>query len=228
MALLSQPSIVKAAKASKIPLRTIQEWLRVPAFRTELQRAQSAMFEAAVVGLTRATEAAVAALVKNLAAKGLPGVQVRAAKVLLDKAIQVRGMADLASEVAELRASLERVNGNAAGPESRSGTDPEAGPRSNGPAQPDAGPPAGEPDPPVRGDGLEAGSVADGIPSCDVIEELLSREALASSISSFSAAHSARKSSGASSVGSGGSSRCASFRCSSFWHCHFTLNGLLG
>lgn len=163
-ALLSKPTILAAAKSIGISERTLWGWMQQPAFKRELKLAQKQMFEAAVIGLTRSTTKAIQTLVKNLGTKGEHSVQVRAAKVLLDKAVQVQAMADLQAEVAELRASLERVNGNAAGPESRSGTDPEAGPRSNGPAQPDAGPPAGEPDPPVRGDGLEAGSVADGIP----------------------------------------------------------------
>ena len=104
--LLSQKTIKAAAVAAGVAETTLHCWLKDRNFCRVYRRARQRAFDVAVNTLTRITPAAVKALQRNLTC-GNPMAEVRAAIAILDKVIAAGAVADLQTEVEELRAKLE-------------------------------------------------------------------------------------------------------------------------
>lgn len=167
-ALLSKKTIAQAAKVVKVSDRTLYRWLEEPAFAREFRRAKKRMLEHSLTALNKLAAKAIETLGKNLTTRGEHSVQVRAAKVILDKAINGQALVDLQAELDELRA--ERMNANHSRVESRSQEGAGGVPEEVRSAQPDAGPPPSGSDAPLPGDGMDAGPVAGAVPA-EPVEE---------------------------------------------------------
>src|SRR4051812_9550045 len=85
-ALLTEPTVGKAAAAAKVGERTLLRWLKEPGFAAEYRAARRTVVEHAVGALQRLTEQAVGALERNLAC-GKPAAEVRAALGVLDRSL---------------------------------------------------------------------------------------------------------------------------------------------
>jgi transposase-like protein len=170
IALLSCPTIKAAARKAKVAESTLYVWLKTPLFRDEYRRSRQLVVSQALGVLGSATKDAVATLKRNLKCKE-PGVEVRAAIGILDKAINGQAMADLQAEIEELRGMLEQLDAESR--ESENAGESTAGATGRGPESAGEGGPTTAPgaDPPGDrpGDGAQEGGddarpVAGGVP----------------------------------------------------------------
>jgi hypothetical protein len=105
-ALLAQPTVEAAAAEVGVSHRTLKTWLQLPAFRAAYRAARLAVLEQTVGQLAQAGLKAVAVLVEALEAPRAAD-RIRAAAVILAHAQRGAELADLAEELAELRAEWE-------------------------------------------------------------------------------------------------------------------------
>jgi len=106
-ALLTQPTIQKAARAAGIGLRTLYRYLQDPEFQAAYRKARQEAFLQARALLQRGSAAAVATLYKAMA-EGIPmAVRVRAADCFLNHAMKASE-----SDVAEARDAAAESNAN--------------------------------------------------------------------------------------------------------------------
>src|SRR4051812_28015131 len=97
-ALLTHPTVAKAADAVGMAESTLRRWLASPEFRAALRKAGREAIEFAVSRLHEGAAEAADALRKNLRA-GKPSDRTRAAQVLLDAAFRGAEMLDLAGRL---------------------------------------------------------------------------------------------------------------------------------
>jgi hypothetical protein len=109
-ALLSQRTVAAAAAKIGVSESSLLRWMREPAFRAAYRRARRAIVDAAIGQVQTATAEAVEALRRNLNC-GTPGVEVRAAQVLLDSAFRGVELGDLAEQVEQLESVLAKLKG---------------------------------------------------------------------------------------------------------------------
>jgi hypothetical protein len=109
-ALLSEPTLDRAAQRCGIGAKTLWRWLRQPEFQARHREARRLVFEQAILRLQYIAGEAVDALHKSLECP-FPAVQVRAALGILDQAVK-------ASELYEMQDRLTKL-------EQRVGTNPE-------------------------------------------------------------------------------------------------------
>jgi hypothetical protein len=107
-ALLTQPTIVAAAAAVGIDEATLRGWLKDAAFVAAYRAARRQVVEQALGVLQGRASDATATLARNLTC-GKAGDEIRAAVALLDFAVRGVELADLAEEVAALRAEVEAL-----------------------------------------------------------------------------------------------------------------------
>jgi hypothetical protein len=100
-ALLTQPTLSKAAKEIGIGAATLRRWLKRPHFVAQYRAARRQAVETAVGALQRAAIDAVDCLRKNLKS-ATPSVQVRAAIAILDQAFRGVELVDLAERIETL------------------------------------------------------------------------------------------------------------------------------
>lgn len=163
LAVLTCRTLRLAAKKAGVSHQTLYNWLDDPAFQRGLTAARKRLVSHAVSQLAQVATDAVAALKRNLTAKGNPGVQVRAAVGLLDQLVKVGAVADLAAEVAELREEMRR-NADARGGDAGTGVASEGSGEPRPENEPGPRPTPGGPDAAVPGDGVGTGPVAGGVP----------------------------------------------------------------
>lgn len=102
-ALLSEPSIRKAAEAAEIPERTIYAWLKDDAvFQASYREARSAAVQQATAQLQRASTYAVGVLCQLIAAGNPAAVRLGAARAILEFAFEATKLDDLAARIAAL------------------------------------------------------------------------------------------------------------------------------
>jgi hypothetical protein len=104
-ALLAKPTVQEAADEVGISVRTMCEWLRNPAFDQAYAQARKSVLERTVARLLAKSMEAVEALQRNLNC-GEPGPEIRAAVVILDKALKGSEVLDLARRVEMLENRL--------------------------------------------------------------------------------------------------------------------------
>jgi hypothetical protein len=117
-ALLSEPTVEKAAKKIKVGYSTLKLWTKNPEFKRQFREARQALVEGTVVRLNQLSLGAVLALGRNLIC-GKEAVEVRAANAILEHT-QRFAQIDLAQEIAELREQIEELrsgNISTGGPE---------------------------------------------------------------------------------------------------------------
>jgi hypothetical protein len=102
-ALLTRPTLERAAAACNLTGRTLSRWLRDPGFARAYRDARRQIVEQAVTQLQGLCRQAVEVLHANMLC-GDPGVEVRAALGVLDRAIKGVELADLAERVEQLEA----------------------------------------------------------------------------------------------------------------------------
>lgn len=160
--LLAGVTIKATAKAVGVSEKTLHDWLKDPPFKRAYRLARQFVVDQALTQLSGLARDAVATLKRNFKCK-VPAVEVRAALGVLDKAINGQAMADMASELEELRTTLERMHGDARKPESSGGESPRG---DHKPLPPDGGDTHPPPGPgrslPAAGD--VPGPVADAVP----------------------------------------------------------------
>ena len=106
-ALLTHPSIEKAALAAGVSEKTLWRWLQLPEFSEAYQQARDQVLEQTLSLLHKATGGAVAALVRNLKC-GTPGVEVRAAVAVLDQTFKARELLEMEKRLQYVEEVLER------------------------------------------------------------------------------------------------------------------------
>lgn len=154
IALLTEPTVERAATKAKVAPRTVYRWLNQPEFKAAFRDARRAMVDQAVVVLQQITKDAVKALKRNLTDPAPPGVQVQAANSVLDKAIDSQSLADMQAELEDLREVVRRYADRGKHP-AGDGTTPGVGQGDN-PGQPAAD----QPPLPVPVTGVEPRPVA--------------------------------------------------------------------
>lgn len=111
-ALLTSPTITDAAKTAKVADSTARRWLRQADFQAEYKEAKRLMFDKSMTGILQATRAAVGTLVRHMNDGETPaGVQVRAAQLVLDQAVQQHQLEDVTARLAELEETVKDIKG---------------------------------------------------------------------------------------------------------------------
>ena len=123
-ALLTEPTQATAAAKAGVSEATAQRWLKKPEFQAAYRAARRAVVESAVGRLQQAAAEAVEVLRRNLVC-GNPAVEIRAAALVLEKALQGVELIDLAVQVEELQRQLHPETDGSRSPWS---TDPTGGP----------------------------------------------------------------------------------------------------
>jgi hypothetical protein len=106
VALLAHPTMPEAARAAGISETTLWRWLQREDFQKRYREAQNKVFDGALGALQGATAEAVDCLRRNLSCSR-PGVQVQAAKTILDYTLKARQLFDLELRIAQLEAALK-------------------------------------------------------------------------------------------------------------------------
>jgi hypothetical protein len=104
-ALLSTPSIPAAAKVVGIGEATLWRWLQLPDFQAAYRAARRQVVERAVSELQAACGEAVETLKRNLHCEN-PGVEIRAAQIILEQAVKGVELIDLQERVERLESLL--------------------------------------------------------------------------------------------------------------------------
>jgi len=106
-ALISGERVEQAAKTASISPRTAYRWQKEPSFQDALKEAQGQAFEKKLAVLKDGIGAALAALARNMGERSPAGVQVRAAQVWLETAIELYKMEAIEERLAELEHLLK-------------------------------------------------------------------------------------------------------------------------
>lgn len=104
-ALLTSATIEAAAKKANVSDRTLHRWLNEAAFRRAYLAARRQSLEQATGALQRAVTDAAAALVRNLTC-GTPGVEVRAAQIILEQTAKGVEMLEFEERLAAVEQGL--------------------------------------------------------------------------------------------------------------------------
>jgi hypothetical protein len=104
-ALLEESSIAKAAERCGLSERTLRRWLQRDDFRESFNQAKRTIMESTVARLTAASGKAADALAKNVEC-GNPGVEIRAADILLNQISRLGELQDLQHRVEVLEGLL--------------------------------------------------------------------------------------------------------------------------
>jgi hypothetical protein len=108
--LLAGVSIVAAAKSVGIAEKTAHKWLKLAHFQAAYKAAQKAIFNQALTGLMLKTSKAINTLDRHMDSELTPAaVQVRAAQIILEQAIDIHKTAELEEKIAELTSYVERL-----------------------------------------------------------------------------------------------------------------------
>ncbi len=105
-ALLSEPSIKAAAEICGIGEATLYRWLQLPSFAVAYRTARRQVVERAVSELQAACGKAVETLKRNLDCV-IPGVEIRAAQIILEQAVKGVEIMDMQERIERLEALLE-------------------------------------------------------------------------------------------------------------------------
>lgn len=107
-ALLAGHNITLAAKVSGVADKTARRWLKLPHFKAAYKAAQKQVFDQALQGLMFKVEKAIHTLDRSMDSEDAPpGVQVRAAQLILEQAINVHKAEELEQRVIHLEERLK-------------------------------------------------------------------------------------------------------------------------
>ena len=105
-ALLVEPTLAAAAARCGVGDKTLWRWMQIPVFEAAYRTARRAIVDTVVAGLQLAATDAVSCLRRNLAC-GQPGVEVRAAAVILEQVLGALDRLDLEERLRRLEALPE-------------------------------------------------------------------------------------------------------------------------
>lgn len=105
-ALLSEPTVEKAAEKAGVGYRTLKGWLADPAFASAYRAARAAVLDEALAALTRCSSEAVEALRRNLVC-GDEAVEVRAAKTALELLLKLEEHSEFDGRLAAVEAAMK-------------------------------------------------------------------------------------------------------------------------
>jgi hypothetical protein len=106
-ALLSERSIKDAAKAARVPERTLSRWLGDAAFANELRGAQLAMISTTIRRLTHITTQAIDTISDVMSNGANDSVKLRAADIALGRLFDLKQIADFEARIAALERRAE-------------------------------------------------------------------------------------------------------------------------
>jgi hypothetical protein len=106
MALLTEPTLAKAAESAGIGEKTLRRWLGKPDFQAEYRAARRRIVDVAIGRLQQASGEAVDTLQRNLTCDQ-PAVEVRAATTILEQAGRYLQIDDLEQRLQVLESLLE-------------------------------------------------------------------------------------------------------------------------
>ena len=108
VALLSQRNIDEAARVAGIGTRTMMRWLQLPDFQAAYREARRDAFAQSIARLQQASSAAVTTLLKVMVDPASPASsRVRAADVILDRAVKAIEIEDIEVRVTALERARE-------------------------------------------------------------------------------------------------------------------------
>ncbi len=107
-ALLSEPSVRKAAEVAGVKERTVYNWLKTSAFADEYRSARREATQQAIARLQQYSGHAAATLVQLMASGNPAAVRLAAASKVLDLAIKSVELEDLSVRLAALEAAHEQ------------------------------------------------------------------------------------------------------------------------
>jgi hypothetical protein len=108
VALMTEPDVKAAARRVGVSYTTARRWLRRPAFAAMLREARLAVLAGVTARLQQLATEAVRALEQNLSC-GAPGVEVRTATAILERATASAELTDVLAGMGELRRKLEEL-----------------------------------------------------------------------------------------------------------------------
>jgi hypothetical protein len=120
VAVLTEPTLSKAAAKVGIGASTLRSWWKLPVFQDAIRAAGKRLVERSVARLQRISGAAVQTLARNLKC-GKAGDEIRAALGILDHAVKGLELLEMAGQVEHLKGVLatlleqnntESTNGN--------------------------------------------------------------------------------------------------------------------
>ena len=107
-ALLSCRSVVAAARSAKVSRQTLIRWMREPEFIRAHRAARGILLDQALNGLLKLVADAVRTLNRNLRC-GKPPVEVRVALAIIVLAEKAQALAELTTQIDQLREMVERA-----------------------------------------------------------------------------------------------------------------------
>lgn len=102
-------TIEAAAKVAGIAEATAHRWLKMAHVQAGIKQARADIYEQAIFGLVHLVEKSVDTLERNLDAPDAPGVQVRAAQIILERATEIFKLSDLEKDIDELKRLVSSV-----------------------------------------------------------------------------------------------------------------------
>jgi hypothetical protein len=108
LALLSERSILAAAKRAKVSERTIRRWLEEPEFKAEYDKARRAVFDVGINRVQALTAKAINTLDALLDASKFPSVQLGAARTIAEIGIHERDAETIMRKLDEVEAAMQR------------------------------------------------------------------------------------------------------------------------
>jgi hypothetical protein len=105
-ALVGGATYEQAAQKAKVSERTVRTWAKEPGFKAQFREARRQVVERTITAVQSISLTAVATLARALSC-GKPSTEVRAADVLLSRAVEGVELFDLIDRVAELEAIVK-------------------------------------------------------------------------------------------------------------------------
>lgn len=99
-------TIEAAAKVAGIAEKTAYRYLKLPSVQEGIKQARADIYQQAIFGLVHLVEKSVDTLERNLDAPDAPGVQVRAAQIILERTTEIFKLSELEKDLAEVKRLL--------------------------------------------------------------------------------------------------------------------------
>jgi len=108
-AMLSNPTLIEAARAVGVSDDTARRWLALPHVKAAYNEACNQLLDTALTGLALTVEKAIETLKRNLSEDAPPPTQVRAAHIVLEQTLAIRKMGELEQRLADLEDRLSEA-----------------------------------------------------------------------------------------------------------------------
>ena len=110
VALLTYPTISEAAAAVRVNERTVERWLKLPAFSKRFEDAKARILHATINKLLNGGEQAANVLVKLATSDTTPAaVKVRAAVAVIQLSLKWHSLSNIERQLRDLQATISRI-----------------------------------------------------------------------------------------------------------------------